>query len=50
MVTFSESCGGQIMTDKKFTDSNSLLTRRSAMSGLALGGAGLMDRVEEESR
>jgi len=33
---------GSVMTDKKFTDPNSLLTRRSAMSGLALGGAGLM--------
>ncbi len=30
------------MTNKKFTHSDSLLTRRSAVSGLALGGAGLM--------
>jgi hypothetical protein len=30
------------MTDKKFTHNDELLTRRSAISGLALGGAGLV--------
>jgi len=31
-----------IMAKNKSTDTGSLLTRRSAVSGLALGGAGLM--------